>query len=499
MIKKKDVIQYPYFTKLIIADLMKKFDSIPHRLEKDYHSIKDDISLVSVYSTRNVTVQGMLISDAFITDENCATKEYKEYEQVFVGVDILTIQPQPVVSTQGTHRNTLSALRSPTLTTDIASKKKRNKLLGKQVLLASNIESSKEEEVYVAQPDGFVDPDHPEKVYRLRKALYELKQAPRATENQLADMFTKALPEDGFMYLVRRIGMRCLTPAELEDDDDDSGNRMELDSHKEHLENVDDNDDETKNKKKDDKKDDEKAKDDEKKDETGNLKRVVADTIIQECDAIQAEVPALVLKDFVDHALQMKSNLQDQAADPALWDVLKLYGNYKPTIRNKDEIIPYEKFEEIHKKMMSKNDEAKMGLYNVLPEKEYERIFMCNMAKDVWNSLIITHQGTSKGTPHQVASKVLEKDSEISKLKKEKYKSLALKARKASSDEEISCSGSDDEEYALSVRDFKKFFKEEESLSANLMTSKRTSERSRMTKRRKKIVGASSAEIQVTS
>ncbi|GJQ98764.1 gag-pol polyprotein [Tanacetum coccineum] len=28
------------------------------------------------------------------------------------------------------------------------------------------------EEVYVAQPDGFVDPDHPEKVYRLRKALY---------------------------------------------------------------------------------------------------------------------------------------------------------------------------------------------------------------------------------------------------------------------------------------------------------------------------------------
>nr|GEV71502.1 retrovirus-related Pol polyprotein from transposon TNT 1-94 [Tanacetum cinerariifolium] len=36
------------------------------------------------------------------------------------------------------------------------------------------------EEVYVAQPDGFVDPDNPEKVYRLKKALYGLKQAPRA-------------------------------------------------------------------------------------------------------------------------------------------------------------------------------------------------------------------------------------------------------------------------------------------------------------------------------
>ncbi|GJY14092.1 hypothetical protein Tco_0383401 [Tanacetum coccineum] len=36
------------------------------------------------------------------------------------------------------------------------------------------------------------------------------------TEYQLADMFTKALPEERFQYLVRRIGMRCLTPAELE-------------------------------------------------------------------------------------------------------------------------------------------------------------------------------------------------------------------------------------------------------------------------------------------
>ncbi|GJX33024.1 hypothetical protein Tco_0242879 [Tanacetum coccineum] len=28
------------------------------------------------------------------------------------------------------------------------------------------------------------------------------------------NMFTKALPEDQFKYLVRRIGMRCLTPAD---------------------------------------------------------------------------------------------------------------------------------------------------------------------------------------------------------------------------------------------------------------------------------------------
>ncbi|GJS18857.1 retrovirus-related pol polyprotein from transposon TNT 1-94 [Tanacetum coccineum] len=43
------------------------------------------------------------------------------------------------------------------------------------------------EEVYVAQPDGFVDPDHPEKVYLLRKDLYGLKQAPRAWHDELSN------------------------------------------------------------------------------------------------------------------------------------------------------------------------------------------------------------------------------------------------------------------------------------------------------------------------
>nr|GFB92187.1 uncharacterized mitochondrial protein AtMg00810-like [Tanacetum cinerariifolium] len=35
------------------------------------------------------------------------------------------------------------------------------------------------------------------------------------TEYQLADLFTKALAVERFKYLVKRLGMRCLTPAEL--------------------------------------------------------------------------------------------------------------------------------------------------------------------------------------------------------------------------------------------------------------------------------------------
>ena len=52
--------------------------------------------------------------------------------------------------------------------------------------------------------------------------------------------------------------------------------------------------------------------------------------------------------------------------------------------------------DEDQKKLICKNNEAKMMLYNALPKKEYERIFMCKTAKDIWQSLIVTHQGNSQ-------------------------------------------------------------------------------------------------------
>ncbi|GJW85246.1 zf-CCHC domain-containing protein [Tanacetum coccineum] len=58
----------------------------------------------------------------------------------------------------------------------------------------------------------------------------------------------------------------------------------------------------------------------------------------------------------------------------------------------------------------------------------------------------------------KVYEMTIKKDSEIVKAKNER-KSIVLKAKKESSDEECSTSGSKDEEYAMAVRDFKKFFK----------------------------------------
>nr|GEV75504.1 putative ribonuclease H-like domain-containing protein [Tanacetum cinerariifolium] len=50
------------------------------------------------------------------------------------------------------------------------------------------------EEVYVCQPLGFEDPDYPDKVYKVVKALYGLHQAPRAWYETLANY----LLENGF-------------------------------------------------------------------------------------------------------------------------------------------------------------------------------------------------------------------------------------------------------------------------------------------------------------
>nr|GEZ82208.1 putative ribonuclease H-like domain-containing protein [Tanacetum cinerariifolium] len=51
-----------------------------------------------------------------------------------------------------------------------------------------------EEDVYICQPPGVEDPDYPDKVYKVVKALYEIHQAPRAWYKTLANY----LLENGF-------------------------------------------------------------------------------------------------------------------------------------------------------------------------------------------------------------------------------------------------------------------------------------------------------------
>ncbi|GJW40705.1 zf-CCHC domain-containing protein [Tanacetum coccineum] len=78
----------------------------------------------------------------------------------------------------------------------------------------------------------------------------------------------------------------------------------------------------------------------------------------------------------------------------------------------------------------------------------------------------------------KVHEMIIKKDSKIVKDKVER-KSLALKAKKESSDEECLTSRSEDEEYAMAVRDFKKFFKRRGRLVRQPRNDKKTFQRSR--------------------
>ncbi|GKD44041.1 putative ribonuclease H-like domain-containing protein, partial [Tanacetum coccineum] len=66
--------------------------------------------------------------------------------------------------------------------------------LAKQALQGSAfLYGTIEEEVYVTQPPGFKDPDHPDKVYKVVKALYGLHQAPRACKKKIFCLYKSML------------------------------------------------------------------------------------------------------------------------------------------------------------------------------------------------------------------------------------------------------------------------------------------------------------------
>ncbi|GJU81598.1 retrovirus-related pol polyprotein from transposon TNT 1-94 [Tanacetum coccineum] len=77
------------------------------------------------------------------------------------------------------------------------------------------------EEVYVSQPDGFVEPDFHDHVYRLKKALYDLKQAPRACCDKLSSFliehhFTKSIV-DPTLFTRRQRGDILLVQVYVDD------------------------------------------------------------------------------------------------------------------------------------------------------------------------------------------------------------------------------------------------------------------------------------------
>ncbi|GKB19477.1 retrovirus-related pol polyprotein from transposon TNT 1-94 [Tanacetum coccineum] len=68
----------------------------------------------------------------------------------------------------------------------IANAASKNMIIYQMDVKTAFLNDELKEEVYVSQPEGFVDPDHPTHVYCLKKALYGLKRAPREWYNTLS-------------------------------------------------------------------------------------------------------------------------------------------------------------------------------------------------------------------------------------------------------------------------------------------------------------------------
>nr|GEW44881.1 UBN2 domain-containing protein [Tanacetum cinerariifolium] len=94
---------------------------------------------------------------------------------------------------------------------------------------------------------------------------------------------------------------------------------------------------------------------------------------------------------------------------------------------------------------------------------------------------------------------IIEKDSEMVKGKREQNRSLALKAKKESGNEDSSTSHSEDKEYAITVRDFKKFFKRRRRFVRQPRDERNSSQKIKMTRMAKAKENALDLEIQIIS
>nr|GEV28816.1 integrase, catalytic region, zinc finger, CCHC-type, peptidase aspartic, catalytic [Tanacetum cinerariifolium] len=80
----------------------------------------------------------------------------------------------------------------------VANAANKNMTIYQMDVKAAFLNGELKEEVYVSQPEGFVDQNNPSHVFKLKKAIYDLKQAPRAWYDMLSSFlisqhFTKVL------------------------------------------------------------------------------------------------------------------------------------------------------------------------------------------------------------------------------------------------------------------------------------------------------------------
>nr|GEX98849.1 integrase, catalytic region, zinc finger, CCHC-type, peptidase aspartic, catalytic [Tanacetum cinerariifolium] len=275
------------------------------------------------------------------------------------------------------------------------------------------------EEVYVGQPPGFFSKQYPDHVYALDKALYGLKQAPRAWYDVLSQFlidsdFQKAVKRI-FRYFKGTINLGLWYPK-------DSGFDLTAYSDADHA--------------------------------GCHLDRKI-------------ESEYVAVSSCCAQVLWMRTQLTDYGF---FYDKVPIYCDSKSVIAISCNPVQHTRIKHIDASGFARFNTIITSLKALdegLSSKNYVRKFL-KALHPKWRAKVMAIEESkdlsslaldeliSNLKVHEV---VMEKDSEIYNGKKERVKSIALKSKKESSDDETQTFRSDDEEYAMVVKNFKKFFR----------------------------------------
>ncbi|GKC36903.1 retrovirus-related pol polyprotein from transposon TNT 1-94 [Tanacetum coccineum] len=151
--------------------------------EEDNEKAKDKTCLVA-QASNEICLGVNLESDEWKKDNGCSkymTGNQKLFS-TFKGITTEELVPEPknmtIIGTKWLFRNKLDE-------NGVVSQNKARLVAQDFKLFQMDVKSAFldgfiNEEVYVAQPPGFIDFEKPNHVYKLKKALYDLKQAPKA-------------------------------------------------------------------------------------------------------------------------------------------------------------------------------------------------------------------------------------------------------------------------------------------------------------------------------
>nr|GEU43401.1 retrovirus-related Pol polyprotein from transposon TNT 1-94 [Tanacetum cinerariifolium] len=309
------------------------------------------------------------------------------------------------------------------------------------------------EKVYVSQPNGFVDKDNPNHVYKLKKALCGLKQALRAWYDMLSSFlisqdFSKG-SVDPTLFIRRHSNELLLGLWYLEDysitltafaDADHAGFQDTCRS-------------------------------------TYGSMQFLGDRLVN-CDGIPKR-PTMYLNlwryKVVRHRYSnpmIQPELEESTQGYLLVSVevlrdkvLKLKNFKKDALSKLFKLSNQERYEHVGTKVTSEQGDSKVSI--LLAKSRLCSIELASSrTKGTGNAGSTVDISLSTGPDFLVLVLLVEGVSESTSLLSSAMRQIssfqssqALKARKVSSDEEVSSLESDDEEYDMTVRDFKKFFR----------------------------------------